>query len=132
VPTFADIAVKAQQKTYLLRDSAREAQDDLKQKEAAAREQIQKELPLKLHDLGRYVAHVEKLYRTLDRGELKSILLLLSGAGKAQIFSTNFAIGFFRGAGAMLGVALVMAVILLIAFNSPYQKEILYALSKIF
>ena len=132
MPTFADIAIKAQQKTYLLRDTAQKAQEDLRQKENEAREQIEKELPIKLNDLSRYVAHVEKLYRTLDRGELKTSLLLLSGSGKARIFSTNFAIGFFRGVGAMLGVVVVIAVILLVALNSPYQQEILYALSKLF
>ena len=132
MPTFEDIAVKAQQKTYILRDSARDAQEELRQQESKARAQIEKELPIKLNDLNRYVAHVERLYRTLDRGELKTILLLLSGSEKGRIVSTNFAIGFFRGAGAMLGVALVFALLLVIAFNSPYQEEILYALSKIF
>jgi len=109
-----------------------EAQDELRQAEESTRSQLDKELPVTLKDLHRYVTHVEKLYRALDKAELKTLLLLLSGAQKSRIFSTNFAIGFFRGAGAMLGVALVFALILVVAFNSPYQDQILYALSQIF
>ena len=84
----------------------------------------------RLRDLQRYVKSVDLLRQTLEKGEVKTLLLLMNGANKSRIFSTNFAIGFFRGAGAMLGVAVVCAIILLIVLNSPYQQEILQFLSQ--
>lgn len=125
MPTFEDIAIKAQQKTYILRDGAREAQTEQRKQLEEAQKQLGKELPVQLKDLQRYVNRVESLYRLLDRSEVKTLLMVLNGAQKWRIFSTNFAIGFFRGVGAMLGVALVVAIITLVVLNSPYQQDIL-------
>ena len=124
MPTFADISIKAQQKTYILREGAREAQSELLKQEAKAKEQIEKELPVRLRDLQRYVKSVDLLRQTLEKGEVKTLLLLMNGANKSRIFSTNFAIGFFRGAGAMLGVLVVAALLTLVVFNSPYSEVV--------
>ena len=132
VPSFEDIAVKAQQKTYILRDSARDAQSELHKQVADAQKQLDKALPVQLKDLTRYVQRVEMLYQLLDKGEVKTLLMFLSGTKKSRIFSTNFAIGFFRGAGAMLGVAVIAAAMLLIIFNSPYQEDLVRFLSSQF
>ena len=130
MPTFEDIAIKAQQKTYILREGARDAQQEQIKQIEEAQKQLDQELPVKLKDLQRYVQRVEMLYQLLDKGEVKTLLMYLNGSKKSRIFSTNFAIGFFRGAGAMLGVAVVCAIILLIVLNSPYQQEIFQFLSQ--
>ena len=130
MPSFEDIAIKAQQKTYILRETARDAQADLEKQQAQALEKLEKEIPVQLRDLKRYVQRVEQMHTVLETGEIKTLLLLLSGSKKSRIFSTNFAIGFFRGAGAMLGVVLISALIILMILNSPYSDIVIQALTQ--
>ena len=130
MPSFEDIAIKAHQKTYILRETARDAQAELEKQQDQALEKLEKEIPVQLRDLKRYVQRVEQLHTVLETGEIKTLLLLLSGSKKSRIFSTNFAIGFFRGAGAMLGVVLISALIILMILNSPYSDIVIHTLTQ--